>query len=292
MLEEGSALKRQLQQQREQLEAARAEQKVVAADAAGLKRLLLQQTAIAEALQARMAAAELAARFAPQPPTEQQQQQQKEEGMLLPGPPATTLTHAVRQAALSATAADAWDASFDPKLQRMQELRAALAHALSEADAAAAAGFISSKAVPGAHDTDAGADTTGARDTHKNMQAGAQLSGVGNSKVPWDAAHADPKLLRIQQLTSALTSAAFEASAADAQPHSSSDTVAEVTVDAKAERIQQLRRGLAAALEEVRELKGQLAAQPGALAQQLRDAQEQLAVAQRQMDANQVSLYV
>lgn len=248
------------------------------AEVAALQASLLQQTAIAEAAQGQLAAAAIT---------------QQVQALLVPQDAAAQPAAAGQQpadtAALCADLAHVMQRQLaaspvpaaDPKAQRIQELRAALAAALADAGDAA-------------------------RDVLPDIRRPAQQSALpvapGSSAVATLAE--DPKVQRLQEVVGALMSAAAQmrpdraADSATGQhpaPASSSAGSANsgsssTTADPKQQRIQELRAALSDALKEQDELRQQLQdrAAPWTSAnntlvqaeQQLQEAQQQLVAAQ------------
>lgn len=212
----------------------------------GLQTVLLQQSAVAEAAQAQAAAAELMQSM-------QQGLADSEGATITPdlaaaaapavqvGNSLAALMPAKAMGAVSISSPGGLEslqsvASSDPKMQRIQELRAALAAALSDA----------------AHAT-----------------APLPLGGHYSSSRQQSGQATDAKLQRIQELTVALTAAAGASGASNGlSMQSLQGTMAAAGAaaeqDAKVQRIHELRAALANALQERDELKLLLAAADGA----------------------------
>jgi hypothetical protein len=229
-----------------------------------LQSSLLQQTAIAEAVQGQLAAICLT---------------QQLQAMLPSGTPDTAEVRCAsskcRDVSCSDTAVSGqllamplptsdpissqqeWQGEAHPKVQRIQELRAALAAALCEVKSAAAAEAAA----------------------YHQQQQQQQQQQEGEQQIcdtDWysDLHSADPKVARIRELTAALTAAAAEfgraarvapAAAAKADDASFGDA------DAKQARIVELRAALSQVSRERDLLRQQLAALAPSLAQDLMD---------------------
>jgi hypothetical protein len=254
------------------------------AEVAALQASLLQQTAIAEAAQGQLAAAaitqQVQALLVPQGAAAQPAaaagaaagQQQADTAAMC-----ADLAHVVqRQLAASPVPA------ADPKAQRIQELRAALAAALADA------GHAAREVLP-----------DGGSPAQQNTLAVAQRSSAAAALAE------DPKVQRLQEVVGALMSAAAQmrhGEAADSAtvqhpvPASSSAggansaSSSSMSADANQQRIQELRAALSDALKERDELRQQLQdrAAPWKSAnntlvqagRQLQEAQQQLVAAQ------------
>jgi hypothetical protein len=255
-------------------------------EATRLQARLLQQTAIAEAAQGQLAAAAIT-----------QQAQALLVPLAGPEPHASTLQLAEGPAGLCAdlaavvqrqlAASPAPDAAMDPKAQRIQELRAALAAALVEAgrgpEGMAAAGVL--QAHPAAQ-WGLPAQTAG---SSLNAGAGAAAAAA--------AAGEDPKVKRLHEVVAALMSAAAQLPTGAPQgQHSTSGNAGSAgaagssaaDADAKQQRIQELRAALSEALREQDELREQLRTGPAAANSTLMQAEQQLQAAQQQLVAAQV----
>jgi hypothetical protein len=288
---------------RQQLQQATTTMQQAQQEAAMLQSSLLQKTAIAEAAQGQLAAAAL---------TQKLQQMLQAAAPAAAISPAATTVEPVRAceslaAAIAAPSASQQHDDADPKVQRIMELRAALAAALT--DVASAASAASTPAgTPGAAAAAARHALPRSRSSMTAAFAPALALDLGIGQGLQGHGF-DPKLQRIQELTLALTSAAAEidaraapmpfwgsvgGSSITAQPRASAGSLAgandaaAAAADAKQQRIQELRAALAEALRDKDELLQQLAdvaalQQPGddgaAVAQQLVTTQLQLSSA-------------
>jgi hypothetical protein len=247
------------------------------AEVAALQASLLQQTATAEAAQAQLAAAAITQQVhALLLPQAAAQAAAAGAGTVLaagagvqPSNVCADLAGVVqRQLAASPLPAG------DPKVQRIQELRAALAAALADA----------------AHGADARAELQ-----HEPYQ----LTDLTRPDLMHLAAAAgltdDPKVRRLQEAVSALMSAAAQlpTSSSAAQDSGPADggraDLGSLAADPKQQRIQELRAALAEALRERDDMKAQLQAGPATAHNTLMQAGQQLQEAQQQLVAVQVS---
>lgn len=246
---------------------------------------LLQKTAIAEAAQAQLAAAAL--------------MQDMQQVMADAAAPAGTahvcdsLAAAIRSKippgnSLGPAPEGATQSPLgeDPKVQRIQQLRAALAAALE------GAANTNTTAI---RVQNAAAEAPAAQQRIVDWApAPATASGAAKQQVGADV---DPKLQRIHELVAALTSAAADAADGSSGPAVSFQLGAAAIIgapavgtaaeqDAKAQRIHELRAALAEALEERDNLKQQLAAGHGVhnsallAGQQIQQQQHQLLTGQ------------
>lgn len=239
------------------------------AEVATLQASLLQQTAIAEAARGQLAAAAI---------TQQVQAMLVPHAALHPQPKGNAAVAAVEPATLCADPAYAMQRQLaasplpagDAKAQRIQELRAALAAALSDASSAAC--------------------------NMQGLEPASSLSagparGIGAAAALAD----DPKVRRLHEVVGALMSAAAQLptassaqqdpSTADAPANGSSNSS---SGDAKQQRIQELRAALSDALRERDELRQQLQAGPASANSTLLQAEQQLQEVQLQLVAAQV----
>lgn len=163
----------------------------------------------------------------------------------------------------------------DPKCQRIHELRAALAAALSEAAAAAAP----------------------AVNRHQPPDPAVPTKQTLLSLAPMQFGQChEPKMLRIHELTVALVSAAGDVAAVAYDAPICAKQTADVTIDdddTKTKRMQELRAALAEAMKERDELKHQLAGSSNVkLHRALLEGQQQLAVTKQESEAQQVDVLV
>lgn len=245
------------------------------AEVAALQASLLQQTAIAEAAQGQLAAAAITqqAHALLAPPVVAQTAVNGGAAVAAPVEP-TSLCADLAYAVQRQLAACPLPAA-DPKAQRIQELRAALAAALADAGDAARG------ALPGS-------DALG--------QQRMQITAHGVSTPVGAALVEDPKIKRLHEVVGALMAAAAQmptdASAlgpntADISAGSSGRNSGMQGV-AKQQRIQELRAALSEALRERDELRQQLQAGPASANSTLVQAERQLQEAQQQLVAAQV----
>jgi len=257
------------------------------AEVAALQASLLQQTAIAEAAQGQLAAAALT---------------QQVQALLVPAavtPQATSSSSssmhgssqlaAVQPSGLCADLAAVVHrqlaaspfAGTDPKAQRIQELRAALAAALVEAGSSAQAD---------AGDT-APAAALAARGSSRygdHGQPTGPSTAFSGANVPAALAD-DPKVKRLHEVVGALMAAASQLPAGlTGQELSAGSSGGSLAVDPKQQRIQELRAALSAALQERDELRQQLQGGPQQANSTLMQAEQQLGEAQQQLIAAQV----
>jgi DNA repair exonuclease SbcCD ATPase subunit len=248
------------------------------AEVAALQASLLQQMATAEAAQAQLAAAAITqqvhALLLPQAASQ---------AAYLGNGTALAAGAGVEPSSVCADLADAVQRQLaasplpagDPKVQRIQELRAALAAAL--ADAAQ------------------GAETRAQAQHEPNM-----LMNLTRPDIMHLTAAAcltdDPKVRRLQEAVSALLSAATQlpttnSAAQDLGPSDGSRAEpGSLAVDPKLQRIQELRAALAEALRERDDLKAQLQAGPVIAHSTLMQAGQQLQEAQQKLVAVQVRI--
>jgi hypothetical protein len=256
---------------RQQLQQATTTMQQAQQQAAMLQSSLLQKTAIAEAAQGQLAAAALTQKL-------QQMLQAAAPAAVSPGAATTEPVRACESlaAAIAAPSAGQEQYDADAKVQRIMELRAALAAALTDAaDAASAASTPAG--TPGAAAA-AEARHVVPRSRSSMTAAVAPALGLDLGIGQGLQGHGfDPKLQRIQELTVALTSAAADIDARSApmpfwgsiggssiaaQPRASTSSLAganDAAADAKQQRIQELRAALAEALRDKDELLQQLA---------------------------------
>jgi hypothetical protein len=280
---------------RQQLQQATTTMQQAQQQAAMLQSSLLQKTAIAEAAQGQLAAAAL---------TQKLQQMLQAAAPAAISPAATTIEPVRACESLAAaiaarnTGQEHYDA--DAKVQRIMELRAALAAAMTDAASAASAAA-----------TPAGTPSAAAEARYAVSRSRSSMTAAAAPALGLDLGIGQglqghgfyPKLQRIQELTLALTSAAADIDARSApmpfwgsiggssiaaQPCASAGGAIDAAADAKQQRIQELLAALAEALRDKDELLQQLAdmaaaQQPGdegaAGAQQLVATQLQLLAA-------------
>lgn len=259
------------------------------AEVAALQASLLQQTAIAEAAQGQLAAAALT---------------QQVQALLVPAavtPQATSsssIMHgrsppaAVQPSGLCADLAAVVHrqlaaspiAGTDPKAQRIQELRAALAAALVDAGSAA-------QADAGATAPAAALAARGSSRYGNHGEPTGPSTATGGANVPAALAD-DPKVKRLHEVVGALMAAASQLPAGPTSQElsagNSGGSHGSLAVDPKQQRIQELRAALATALQERDELRQQLQGGPQQANSTLMQAEQQLGEAQQQLIAAQV----
>lgn len=245
-----------------QLQLAAEDRAEAQAEVAALQASLLQQTPISEAVQGQLAAAAITqqAHALLAPPAEVQQPGASG------GSDAAAAEHASLCAGLAAAVQMQLAASplpaTDPKVQRIQELRAALAAALagSAAPGATTQGALLATPAAAAAAGTSGKDAPGSLALHL-------LGGPLASSSSTTALAEDPKAQRLTEVVQALMAAATQLPTAGLQSwdagtavqHDSTSSSSSLAMgDAKQQRIQELRAALSEALRERDELRQRL----------------------------------